>query len=72
MGETPPNGLEGVDKYPDLVAELLRLGLSDDDARKVVGGNLLRVWKDVDRVAEEMRREGVPMGVDEVYFDGLE
>lgn len=72
MGETPPTGLEGVDKYPDLVAELLRLGLSDDDARKVVGGNLLRVWKDVDRVAEEMRREGVPMGVDEVYFDGLE
>lgn len=65
MGE-PPRGLEGVDKYPDLVAELLRMGVSDSDARKVVGGNLLRVWRDVDGVAASMREEGVEAGVDEV------
>jgi membrane dipeptidase len=27
--------------------------------RKIVGGNLLRVWKDVDAVAEKMRKAGM-------------
>jgi hypothetical protein len=34
-----------------LIEELLRRGVSDKDASKVVGGNLLRVWKKVDEVA---------------------
>lgn len=54
-----PEGLEDVSKYPDLVAELLRMGLSDDDAAKVVGGNILRVSADVSRVAAKMQSEGV-------------
>ena len=33
--------------------------MSDEDAGKVVGGNILRVWRDVDEVAEEMQRRGV-------------
>jgi len=54
-----PKGLENVSKYPDLVAELLRMGLSDDDAAKVVGGNILRVSADVSGVAAKMHSEGV-------------
>lgn len=50
-----PKGLEDVSKYPDLVAELLRLGVSDEDAAKVVGGNLLRVWKNIDAVALDLQ-----------------
>lgn len=53
-----PEGLDDVSKYPDLVAELLRQGVSDDDAAKVVGGNLLRVWKDVDTVALDLQAKG--------------
>lgn len=53
-----PKGLEDVSKFPDLIAELLRRGLSDDDAGKVAGGNLLRVWKKVDEVALRMQAEG--------------
>jgi membrane dipeptidase len=53
-----PVGLEDVSKFPDLVAELLRQGVSDEDAAKVVGGNLLRVWRDVDAVAREMQASG--------------
>lgn len=68
MGSEHPRGLDGVDKYPDLVAELLRMGVSDSDARKVVGANLLRVWKDVDDVAAEMAAEGAEPAVDDVYF----
>ncbi len=54
-----PRGLEDVSKFPDLVAELLRRGVSEEDAKNVVGGNLLRVWKEVDRVAERLQAEGV-------------
>jgi membrane dipeptidase len=54
-----PKGLEDVSKFPDLVAKLLVSGVKDDDARKIVGSNVLRVWKDVDAVAEKMQKEGV-------------
>jgi len=64
--EHTPKGLEDVSKFPDLVAELLRQGLSDEDVSKVVGGNLLRVWKEVDAVAEEMQRAGEPVLEDEL------
>lgn len=60
-----PRGLEGVDKFPDLVAELLKMGVSDENANKIVGGNLLRVWKDVDDVSAQMKKEGVPPGLDD-------
>lgn len=57
-----PRGLEDVTKYPDLVAELLRQGVNNDDAAKVVGGNLLRVWKEIDAVAVQLQSSGqLPM-----------
>lgn len=59
--ESTPRGLEDVSKFPDLVAELLRQGVSDEDAAKVVGRNLLRVWKEVDEVAERLQGEMEPV-----------
>ncbi|KAE8152767.1 renal dipeptidase family [Aspergillus avenaceus] len=53
-----PRGLENSSKWPDLVAEFLRRGISEENIIKVIGGNILRVWKDVDRVAHEMKAEG--------------
>ncbi|SPO00688.1 related to membrane dipeptidase [Cephalotrichum gorgonifer] len=55
---TVPEGLEDVSKYPDLVAELLRQGVSDEDAAKVVGGNLLRVWREVEEVSDYLQDAG--------------
>lgn len=40
-----PVGLEDVSKYPDLFAELLRRGWTEEDLTKVAGGNLLRVLR---------------------------
>ena len=46
-----PVGLEDVSKYPDLIVELLRRGYSDEDVQKILGLNILRVMRDVERVA---------------------
>ena len=54
-----PRGLEDVSKFPDLVAELLTMGVSDEDAAKIIGRNLLRVWSEVDEVALRLQREGI-------------
>lgn len=56
--ETTPRGLEDVSKFPDLIWALLRHGVSDEDAAKIAGGNLLRVWREVDQVALQMQAEG--------------
>jgi membrane dipeptidase len=55
---TTPMGLDDVSKFPGLVAEMLRRGISDADASKVIGGNLLRVWAEVDAVASKMQADG--------------
>src|SRR5215831_18293399 len=41
-------GLEDVSCYPQLVAELLRRGYSDDDIRKIANRNILRVMREVE------------------------
>ncbi|HEX8430013.1 MAG TPA: dipeptidase [Longimicrobium sp.] len=52
-----PVGLDDVSTYPNLVAELLRRGYSDADARKVIGGNVLRVMRQAETVAARLQRE---------------
>lgn len=52
-----PVGLEDVSKYPALTAELLRRGWSERDVRKVLGGNALRVLRECERVANELRAD---------------
>lgn len=48
VGGNLPEGLRTVADYPNLVAALQARGFSDQDIRKVLGGNLLRVWKAVE------------------------
>jgi membrane dipeptidase len=50
-----PTGLENVSKFPDLIAELLRRGWKPEEVKKVVGLNALRVLRDAQRVAQQMR-----------------
>ncbi|KAF1836612.1 hypothetical protein BDW02DRAFT_596278 [Decorospora gaudefroyi] len=56
-----PEGLEDVSKFPDLVAELLMQGISDEDVAKIVGRNLLRVWAEADRVSGELQKSMLPL-----------
>lgn len=57
--EDIPTGLEGVSKFPDLIAELLKRGVSDDNVIKLLGANVLRVWADADKVATKLQKDGV-------------
>ncbi len=43
-----PEGMEDVSKYPALTVELLRRGYSEEDVRKVLGANFLRVLREVE------------------------
>jgi membrane dipeptidase len=61
-----PEGMDGVDKFPDLVMELLKMGVSDGDASKVVGGNILRVWQAAENVSKKMHEDGILEMEDEV------
>lgn len=53
VGPTLPVGLKSVADYPHLVAELMKRGYSDEDLRKLLGGNLMRVWRQVEARATE-------------------
>jgi membrane dipeptidase len=53
---THPKGLEDVSRYPYLTAELLRRGWSDEDVKKFLGGNLLRVMRQVEQTAARLSR----------------
>ncbi len=47
-----PNELKTVADYPNLVAGLQARGYQDADIRKILGGNLLRAWTDIEAGAK--------------------
>ena len=57
---TVPEGLEDVSRYPALTAELLRRGYKDDDIRKVLGLNVLRVMRQAEKVSRRLQSERGP------------
>jgi membrane dipeptidase len=52
---TVVEGLEDVSTYPNLTAELLRRGYSDEDVKKILGLNVLRVMRQAERVAARLQ-----------------
>ncbi|MBT8080363.1 MAG: dipeptidase [Gammaproteobacteria bacterium] len=51
VGDSLPTGLKDVSTYPNLVQGLLDRGYSEEDIVKILGGNALRVWRQVEAVA---------------------
>lgn len=68
IGSTPL-GLEGVQDFPNLFAELLARGYSEDDLKKIAGLNVLRVMRRVETVARALQKTSEPS---EALFDGAE
>ena len=50
-----PLGMEDVSTYPSLLAELLRRGYKDDDVKKIMGLNVLRVMRQVEQVSKKLQ-----------------
>jgi membrane dipeptidase len=55
LDDVPPQGLESVDRYPALLAELMRRGWSDQEIAKLAGGNLLRAMATAEAVAKRLQ-----------------
>ena len=55
-----PVGLEGVDRYPALLAELMRRGWSDADISKLAGENLLRALTTAEQVSLRLQGASKP------------
>ena len=51
-----PVGLDDVSCYPRLTEELLRRGYSEADVHKILGGNVLRAFREAGKVAERLQK----------------
>jgi len=58
VGDSLPYGLKDVSGYPNLIYQLLKRGYSEADIEKICSGNLLRVWSEVERVAQQLQTTG--------------
>jgi membrane dipeptidase len=54
-GANMPEGMDDVTHLPQITEALMRKGYSDEDLRKILGGNLLRVMEQNEVVSREMR-----------------
>jgi len=54
-GADMPEGMEDCSKLPKITEALLRKGYSEDDIRKILGGNTLRVMEQAERVSRELQ-----------------
>ena len=66
-----PRGLEDVSDFPELTAVLLERGYTEAELRKILGGNLLRVFRETEEAAERLQRS-LPPGYSRLPFTGLE
>jgi len=69
-GEPLPDGLTDVSCFPALIAELLRRGYSDDDVRKVAGGNVLRALRGAEATAVRLQADRGPSEATIEALDG--
>ena len=56
VGDTLPIGLKDVGDFPNLVAGLLGRGYHEGAIAKVLGLNLMRVWREVEQYAVGLGR----------------
>jgi len=57
MGPSQPTDLPDVSCYPTIVFELLKRGYSENDIKKILSENFLRVWDKVTKVADSLNIE---------------
>ncbi|MGB8260647.1 MAG: dipeptidase [Terracidiphilus sp.] len=64
-----PQGIDSAADLPKITEALMARGYSAEDCRKILGGNLLRVFREVEQVARELQAEGRPRITNKQPFD---
>ena len=64
-----PQGLDSPADLPKITQALLDRGYSAEDCRKILGGNLLRVFREVEAVSKELQAQDRPRITDKQPFD---
>jgi membrane dipeptidase len=64
-----PEGLDSPADLPKITQALLDRGYSAEDCRKILGGNLLRVFREVEAVSKELQAESRPKVTEKQPFD---
>ena len=55
-----PQGIDSAADLPKITAALMERGYSAEDCRKILGGNLLRVFREVEQVSKQLQAEERP------------
>jgi membrane dipeptidase len=55
-----PEGMDSAADLPKITAALMDRGYSAEDCRKILGGNLLRVFREVEQVSKQLQAEDRP------------
>jgi membrane dipeptidase len=64
-----PEGIDSPADLPKITAALMQRGYSAEDCKKILGGNLLRVFREVEQVSKELQAESRPRITDKQPFD---
>jgi membrane dipeptidase len=64
-----PEGIDSPADLPKITAALMERGYSPEDCRKILGGNLLRVFREVEAVSKQLQAENRPRITEKQPFD---
>ena len=64
-----PEGIDSAADLPKITEALMARGYSAEDCRKILGGNLLRVFREVEQVSKELQAENRPKITEKQPFD---
>jgi membrane dipeptidase len=64
-----PEGMDSPADLPKITAALMQRGYSAEDCRKILGGNLLRVFHEVEQVSKQLQAENRPRITNRQPFD---
>jgi membrane dipeptidase len=67
-----PEGIDSAADLPKITEALMARGYTAEDCRKILGGNLLRVFREVEQVAKELQAENRPRITEKQPFDKVQ
>jgi membrane dipeptidase len=64
-----PQGIDSPADLPKITAALMERGYSAEDCRKILGGNLLRVFREVEQISKQLQSENRPRIIEKQPFE---